>query len=75
MNNVWIVDVEEIPVLSFDTQEEAIEHATDQGYFENCHSKECWCDRYDEIIFEVGGDKLEDVKMGLSNYNWREMRC
>jgi len=44
----------------FDTQDEAAAYADNCGEFEDCWGKESWCERYDEVIFEVNESELED---------------
>src|SRR5882724_2711772 len=44
----------------FDTQDEAYAYAENCGAFEECHGKEDWCETYDEILFEVCENELED---------------
>ena len=44
----------------FDTQDEAYQCAEEAGAFEGCHGKEDWCETYDEILFEISENELED---------------
>lgn len=44
----------------FETQDEAYACAESAGAFEGCHGKEDWCETYDELLFEVRQDELED---------------
>lgn len=44
----------------FNTQEEAFSYAEKNGAFEGCHGKEDWCETYDEVIFEINQNELND---------------
>lgn len=44
----------------FNTQDEAYAYADSFGEFEDCHGKEDWCERYDEVLFEVYESDLAD---------------
>lgn len=46
----------------FDTQDEAYTFAEKEGAFDECCGKEQWCETYDEVLFEVTEDELEDYK-------------
>lgn len=41
----------EADYLIFKTEDEAADYAIENEYFSDCHSKEGWCNHYDEIIF------------------------
>lgn len=44
----------------FDSQDEAYSYAEKCGAFEQCHGKEDWCGTYDEVLFEICENELED---------------
>jgi hypothetical protein len=46
----------------FDTQDEAYAFAEKNGAFDECYGKEQWCDTYDDILFEISENELEDYK-------------
>lgn len=46
----------------FDTQDEAFSYADNCGEFDECHGKEDWCEKYDEVLFEINKSELNDYK-------------
>lgn len=44
----------------FNTQDEATLYADSCGEFDDCWGKESWCERHDEVIFEVYESNLAD---------------
>jgi hypothetical protein len=46
----------------FDTQDEATMFAESDGAFDQCHGKEDWCEKHDELIFEINESEFEDYK-------------